>query len=68
MEHKIITGSITYAIKGRDILKREGYRAGIERKVSEYKTGCGYAIVFEGDLLKAEEILKKSGVKMLKTL
>lgn len=65
MEHRIITGSITYAIKGRDVLKREGYKARIERKASENKSGCGYAIIFDGDLLKAKEILEKSGVKML---
>ena len=61
------TGSITYAIKGRDILRGAGYKASIERKTSEASgSGCGYSVIFEGDIKKAEAILKKAGVKMLK--
>ncbi len=68
MEHKIITGSITHATRGRDILRTKGYKANIERKVSENKSGCGYAVVFDGDLEKALDLFRKADVKILKVI
>lgn len=68
LEHKIIIGSITYAIKAKDVLNNNGYKAHIERKTSEYKSGCGYAVLFDGDLEKAEELLRKSQVKIIRTI
>ena len=68
LEHKFVIGSITYAIRAKDILKNNGYKARVERKTSEYKSGCGYAVVFEGDLKKAEEILKNADIKITKTI
>lgn len=63
MMHKIPIGSITYAIKARDILRKSGYKASIERKTAEYKSGCGYAVVFEGDGQKAKELITSAGIK-----
>ena len=68
LEHKFVIGSITYAIRAKDIIKNNGYKARVERKTSEYKSGCGYAVVFEGDLKKAEEILKNDDIKITKTI
>ncbi len=61
----IATGTVTYAIKGRDILRKKGYNAKIERKSGENIQGCGYSIIFEGDIYTAENLLRKSGVKIL---
>ncbi|MCQ2455549.1 MAG: DUF3343 domain-containing protein [Clostridia bacterium] len=68
MEHKIVIGSITYALKAKDILNGNGYKAHIERKTSEYKNGCGYAVKFDGDVIRAKEILLNSNVKIIKTI
>ena len=59
------TGTVTYAIKGRDLLRKKGYKVNIERKTGENSRGCGYALVFEGDILEARRLLGESGVKIL---
>lgn len=61
----ISTGTVTYAIKGRDILRRKGYKAGIERISGTKNSGCGYSIILNGDLPSAEKILRENGVKIL---
>ncbi len=62
----VVTGTITYAIKGRDILRRHGYRAHIEKITdSKQNVGCGYTVVFNGDIVKAQDILQNAGVKIL---
>ncbi|MBQ7725543.1 MAG: DUF3343 domain-containing protein [Clostridia bacterium] len=59
----ISTGTVTYAIKGRDLLKRKGYQAKVIRHSSA--AGCGYGIAFSGDRNKAEALLREAGVKIL---
>ena len=69
MEHIIVTGTVTYAIKGRDILRRHGISATVERNsfgLGRY--GCGYGIVIKKDLDKACEILKKNSVKIIEII
>ena len=62
----LTTGSITYAIKGRDLLRKMGYKARIERRTSGAgSNGCGYNIFLDGDIKTAEAILKEAGVKIL---
>ncbi len=61
----IATGTVTYAIKGRDLLRKKGYKAKIERKSGENALGCGYAIIFEGDIYSAQKLLINNGVKIL---
>ena len=61
----IATGTVTYAIKGRDLLRKKRYNAKIERKSGEKVHGCGYAIIFEGDIHAAESLLRQNGVKIL---
>lgn len=60
----VSTGTITYAIKGRDVLRRNGIRASVERTTSD-RLGCGYGISVVGNIKKAERILRESGVKIL---
>ncbi len=63
--HIISIGSITYAIKGRDLLRKQGFRAYIERKTnSDGSSGCGYVIVADGNLQKIVGILKSSNIKI----
>ena len=62
----IITGTVTYGVKGREILRKHGFSAYVKRKTSQGGYGCGYAIEINGDPKKAEELLLASGVKILK--
>lgn len=63
--YAIATGTVTYAIRGRDLLRKKGYKVIIDRKSGEKIQGCGYVIIFEGDLKDATEILKTGGIKIL---
>lgn len=67
MERYIITtGTVTYAIKGKDILKRNGIKAKVERIMSgKGSSGCGYSIILDSDIDKALALLKDSGIKIL---
>lgn len=63
----IATGTVTHAIKGRDILRRNGFKARVEKSSQPTpKTGCGYSVILEnGDIERAEKILREQGVKIL---
>ncbi len=64
--HIISVNSITYAIKGRDLLRKQGLMAYIERRTnSGGNTGCGYVIVANGDRQKIVNALMNSGIKIL---
>ena len=64
-KYVITTGSVTYAIKGRDLLRKHGYIVKIERIASGASSGCGYSIVLDGELSEAESILRNAGIKIL---
>ncbi len=64
-KYAVQTGTVTYAIKGRDLLRRNGFRAGIERGTSSKNSGCGYSVVVEGDIDTALSLLKDAGIKIL---
>ncbi|MBQ2285985.1 MAG: DUF3343 domain-containing protein [Acutalibacteraceae bacterium] len=62
----ITTGTVTYAIKGRDTLRRKGIKAKIERITSgKGSAGCGYSIIINDSLNEAVGILHDAGVKIL---
>lgn len=61
----IQTGTVTYAIKGRDLLRKKGFKVKIERVTTGKTFGCGYAIFLEGNFTEAEKILRENGVKIL---
>lgn len=63
--YRISTGTVTYAIKGRDILRQHGYSVAIERLSGAGRIGCGYGIVFGGNLEAAEKLLREAAVKIL---
>lgn len=68
-EYVIATGTVTNAIKGREILKKKGLFAEIERmKASEKQYGCGYCVVARGDIKEIESLLRQANVKILKIL
>ncbi len=66
-EHFIVTGSVTYAIKAKEILRKTGFEARVEKiSTDENDIGCGYAVAVKGNPYEAVELLKSKGVKILK--
>ncbi len=66
MKYVIVTGTVTYAIRGRDILRNNGIYATVERNSSGLgRLGCGYGIVVKGDKEKALSLLRKYGIKII---
>ncbi len=61
----IVTGTVTYAVKAKDVLVRKGYKAYVERSTAKDRIGCGYGVTVTGD---KEEILRhliNAGIKVL---
>ena len=68
-EYIIATGTITYALKGRDLLRKNGINARVERMTNRDKNrGCGYVIIVIGDLKNSEILLKAAGIKILEII
>ena len=66
MRNIIVTGTVTYAIRGRDALRNSGMKAKVERNTSGLgRYGCGYGIIVKGDIDKAVEILNRNNVKII---
>ena len=64
--YSISVSSITYAINGRDILRKVGIKAYVERKTNvNGNVGCGYVIIAQGNKNKITQALIDSGVKIL---
>ena len=62
----ITTGTVTYALKGREVLRKSGRKAWVERITNgKPNTGCGYSVVTEGDIETAEQLLRKNGIRIL---
>ena len=49
----IATGTVTYAMKGRDLLRKNGFTVKIERITGDKTLGCGYVLVLTGDIKEA---------------
>lgn len=61
----LVLSTITYAMKGRDILRKHGINAYVER-VSIEKEGqsCGYGLYIPEKTQDAEEILAKYNIRV----
>lgn len=66
MKSIIVTGTVTYAIRGRDVLRNSGIPATVERNSSGLgRYGCGYGIVIRSDVDKAVEVLNRNSIKII---
>ncbi len=68
MDYKLImVPSVTYAIKGRDLLKKINVPSQVQRTPKVSRTSsCGYSLlVAEKDIHRAREYLEQSGVNVL---
>lgn len=67
-QHLILVNSITYAIKGRDLLRANGHKSYIEKTPGNLDShGCGYSIIVYDKPDKAVSLLKSNGIKILGT-
>lgn len=62
----LVLSTITYAMKGRDILRKHGITAYVER-VSIENTGqsCGYGLYIPDKIQDAEEIIANYNIKVI---
>jgi hypothetical protein len=61
--------SVTYAMKGRDLLQKNGYKAYLTRNPHpEDDEGCGYVIYVNNPDKKCFEILKRNRIKVTGTV
>ena len=51
--------SITYAIKARDLLRKNNLKARVEKNSGKTKKGCSYSLVVESDCMTATRLLNK---------
>ncbi len=62
----LLVGSVTYAMKGKELLLKHGISATVEKTPKRAGVaGCGYGIVPEGSADRAEDILSKHGIKVI---
>ena len=63
----LLVNSITFAIKGQELLKQHGISSRIIRN-PEFKAigGCGYGIMPFSDVMVAQNILMRGGVKVIR--
>ncbi len=65
-QERILVGSVTHAIKGRDLLRSMGFKAYIERSKDRLEqTGCGYSIYVDHDTDRAEQILRDHHIRII---
>lgn len=66
MKYEIMVGTVTYALKAREILRGKGFRAYMERKSANIgKYGCGYSVVIYDDPNRARTILEENKINIL---
>ncbi len=59
----IVIGSITYAMKGQELLAHNGIRSSVERIYRNTGgRGCGYGLLVQNRTDDAERILKQAGI------
>ena len=61
----IVVSSVTYALKGRDVLFSHGIRAYVERLPRTRENGCGYGLHVPQRIDGAERLLREAGVRVL---
>lgn len=68
MNNLIMLTSVTYAMKAKDILIRQGIRSDIVRTPKHNSpTGCGYSLYVPKRFDDAVSIINSSGIKVLGT-
>lgn len=63
-KYVISTGTVTYALRGRDLLRNNGFKAYIERSTANDRIGCGYSITVAGNINKIIECLNRQDIRI----
>ncbi len=62
-------GSVTVAIKTRDLLQKNGYKAYLTRNPRpEINEGCGYLVYVNNLDKRCFSLLKNNGIKVISTV
>ncbi len=61
----IVVSSVTYAMKGRELLSRRGFRAYVLRVPRTSETGCGYGLFVPDGADEAEQVLRENHIRIL---
>ena len=61
----IVVSSVTYALKGRELLFSHGIKSYVERLPRTRENGCGYGLYVPRRADDAERILRAAGVRVL---
>ena len=62
----IIVSSITYAMKGKELLNKNGFHADLVRTPRRKNvTGCGYSIAVSDKVEDAEKFLRQNGIPIM---
>ncbi len=61
----INTGTVTYALRGRDLLRSKGYSAYMFRTTGKSAVGCGYSISTAADAETVKSIFGAEGIKYI---
>ena len=65
--HYIHVGSVTNAMRGKQLLEAEGMRAYLHRSVRPPEgDGCGYSLLVTESVQKAVQILQNRGVRVIR--
>lgn len=61
--YTIAFNSVTAAMKAQSVFRSERIRAEVIRTPKNLASGCGYSLVFDGDIEAALNILENKGIK-----
>lgn len=61
--YTISFSSITIAMKAQSVFRSEGIRTEIIRTPKNLASGCGYSLIYNGELETAMYILENRGIK-----
>lgn len=57
-------GSVTNAMRGKELLQKNGLRAYVGRANATETNGCGYTLTVTGDHEKAATLLETAGIRV----
>ena len=62
----IVVSSVTYAMRGKELLERQGFRAYVTRLPRDMENvGCGYSIQVKQGAEQAEQLLRAAGIHVI---
>jgi hypothetical protein len=63
--YSLAVGSVTNALRGREILNKNGINAKIQRYAGDKKMGCGYVLIVSEETERCKMLLNSFGIKVM---